>query len=88
MAVFEVIYTVAATLWILVVVAALCIACRVMAKLRTRQRRINRLFGVLHVPIVIGKHGVLFLWLCERAGRRYSGHVQPLYRRRRRSIPW
>jgi hypothetical protein len=43
MAAFEVIYVVAATLWICVVVAALCIGYRVMAKFRHKKRRIEAL---------------------------------------------
>jgi hypothetical protein len=50
MAVFEVICTVAATLWICVVVAALGIGYRIMAKLRARRRRINRLLDAFRSP--------------------------------------
>jgi hypothetical protein len=51
MAVFEVICTVAATLWICFVVAALGIGYRFMVKLRSRRRRINRLFDVVRAPL-------------------------------------
>ncbi|WP_319450600.1 MULTISPECIES: hypothetical protein [unclassified Mycobacterium] len=51
MAVFEVICTVAATLWIGFVVAALVIGYRITAKLRARRRRINRLFDAVRAPL-------------------------------------
>lgn len=41
MAVVEVIYLVAATLWIFVVLAALCIGGHYMLRLRAKRRRIN-----------------------------------------------
>jgi hypothetical protein len=72
MAAFQVIYVVAASLWIFVVLAALCIGCRFMAKLHNRRRRISRLFDVVRVPNQIGTRGVLFLRWCERACRPYG----------------
>ncbi|RAV01853.1 hypothetical protein DQP56_06835 [Mycolicibacter senuensis] len=51
MAVVEVIYLVAATLWILVVTAAVCVGGRYFLKLRARRRRINRLIGGVRLSI-------------------------------------
>ena len=51
MAVFEVICTVAATLWIGFVVGALVIGYRITAKLRARRRRFNRLFDAVRAPL-------------------------------------
>jgi len=72
MAAFEVIYVLAATLWILTVVAALCIGVRFMAEFRRRQRRMNRLLDVVRVPIRLGGRAVWFLRWCECVGRPYS----------------
>jgi hypothetical protein len=51
MVVVEVIYVVAATLWIVVVSAAVCIGGRYFLKLRARRRRINRLIGGIRLSI-------------------------------------
>lgn len=51
MAVIELIYLVAATLWIFVVVAALCIGGRYMLKLRARRCRMNRLIDGVRVSL-------------------------------------
>lgn len=51
MAVVEVIYLVAATLWIFVVVAALYIGGRYLLKLRARRRRMNRLIDNMRLSI-------------------------------------
>lgn len=69
MAAVEVIYVVAASLWILVVLAALVIGCHFMVKFRMRRRRMNRLFDAVRVPIQFGAQGVLLLRRCEGAGR-------------------
>lgn len=61
MAVVEVIYVVAATLWIVAVVAALCIGCLVITKYRKRRRRMTRLFDVVRMPLEIGSRGVALL---------------------------
>jgi hypothetical protein len=50
MAAVEVIYLAAATLWIGVVVAALCIGVRFAMKFRARRRRMNRILDVVRVP--------------------------------------
>lgn len=70
MAAFEVIYVVAASLWIFVVLAALGIGCHFLVKFRKRRRRMNRLFDVVRVPIHVGAQGVLLL-------RRYECAVGP-----------
>lgn len=72
MAVVEVIYAVAAALWILVVVAVLCIGVRGMVKLRSHRRRINRLIDGVRLPLQLGSVAVLFLRWCEQAGRPYT----------------
>jgi hypothetical protein len=54
-AAFEVICALAATLWICFVVAALAIGYRVMVKLRSRRRRINRLLDVVFLPIRLSR---------------------------------
>lgn len=51
MAVVEVIYAVAATLWIVVVMAALCVSFVVIAKYRKRRRRVNRLLHAMRMPV-------------------------------------
>lgn len=51
MAAVEVIYLVAAALWIFVVVAALCIGGRYLLKLRARRRRMNRLIDGVRLSI-------------------------------------
>lgn len=58
MSVVEVIYLVAALLWIFVVVAALCIGGHYMLKLRARRRRMNGLIdGVrLFIDRAIGPY--------------------------------
>lgn len=72
MAVVEVIYVVAASLWILVVLVALGIGCRFMVKFRKRRRRMNGLFDVVRVPIQLGAQGVMLLRQCENVGRSYG----------------
>lgn len=72
MVVVEVIYLVAAALWILVVLAALAIGCYVMVKTRKSRRRMNRLFDVVRLPTLLGTQGVLLLRRCEDAGRSYG----------------
>lgn len=72
MAVVEVIYVVAASLWILVVLAALGISCYFMVKSRKSRRRMNGLFDVVRVPIQLGAQGVLLLRRCENVGRSYG----------------
>jgi hypothetical protein len=67
MAAVQVIYVVAASLWIFVVLAALCIGCRFIVKFHKRRRRMSRLLDVVRVPIEIGTRGVSFLRWCERA---------------------
>jgi hypothetical protein len=47
MAAVDVIYLLAASLWIVVVVAALCIGVRVALKFRARRRRMHRLLGLV-----------------------------------------
>lgn len=61
MTVVEVIYLVAALLWIFVVVAALCIGGHYMLKLRARRRRVNGLVeGVrLFIAGAIGPYRAL-----------------------------
>ncbi|MEN3318056.1 MAG: hypothetical protein V7643_1457 [Mycobacterium sp.] len=73
MAAVQVIYVVAAALWIFVVLAALCIGCRFIVKFRRRRRRMNRLFDVIRVPIEMGTQGVSFLRWCERAALSSAG---------------
>ncbi|MEB3051552.1 hypothetical protein KV112_17715 [Mycolicibacter sp. MYC123] len=51
MAVVEVIYLVAALLWIFVVVAALCVGGRYMLRLRARRRRVNGLIDNVRLTI-------------------------------------
>ncbi len=51
MAAVEVIYLLAATLWIGVVLAALCIGVRFVLKFRARRRRINRVLDVVRIPV-------------------------------------
>ena len=69
MAAVEVIYVAAASLWIVVVLAALGVVGYCIVKFRARRRRMNRLFGALRVPIQFGAQGVLLLRRCEDAGR-------------------
>jgi hypothetical protein len=64
-----VIYLVAATLWIFVVLVALGIGCRVMVKVRARRRRMNRLIEVVRVPLQIGGRGLSLVRLCRAAVR-------------------
>lgn len=58
MTVVEVIYLVAATLWIFVVVAALCIGGHYMLKLRARRRRMTGLIDSVRLSVerVIGPY--------------------------------
>lgn len=53
MAAVEVIYLVAATLWIGVVVAALCIGIRLVLKFRARRRRVNRFLDIVWIPVLL-----------------------------------
>ncbi len=61
MAAVEVIYLVAATLWIGVVVAALCIGIRLVLKFRARRRRVNRFLDIVWIPVLLctGVHSFL-----------------------------
>jgi hypothetical protein len=52
-AVFEVVYLVAAILWIVVVTAAAVIGLRVMLKVRARRRRVNQLLSVVRLPVAL-----------------------------------
>ncbi|GFG83878.1 hypothetical protein [Mycolicibacter algericus] len=72
MAVVEVIYVVAASLWILVVLTALGIGCYLMVKFRKSRRRMNRLFGLVRVPVQFGAHAVVLLRRYENVGRSYG----------------
>lgn len=51
MAVVEAIYLVAASLWIFVVVAALCGGGRYLLKLRARRRRVNKLIATVRLSV-------------------------------------
>jgi hypothetical protein len=51
MAAVEVIYLLAASLWIGVVVAALCIGIRLMMKFRAKRRRMNRILDAVRFPL-------------------------------------
>lgn len=51
MAVVEAIYLVAATLWILVVTAVVCVGGRYFLKLRARRRRIDRFIGGVRLSL-------------------------------------
>jgi hypothetical protein len=53
MAAVEVIYLVAATLWIGVVVAALSIGVRLVLKFRARRRRMNRFIDIVWIPVLL-----------------------------------
>jgi hypothetical protein len=55
---FEVIWTVAALLWIGVVLAVLIVAARVLVKTRARRRRINRLLGAARIPLLFGDYAI------------------------------
>jgi len=68
----DVIYVVAATLWILVVLTAVAIGCRLIVKIRARRRRMRRLFGVVRVPRQLGRRIGVLLRSCDRAGRPYA----------------
>ena len=72
MAAFEVICTLAATLWIGFVAAALGIGYRVMAKLRSRRRRINRLLDVVRSPLGFGRRDARHLRWRDRVLRYYG----------------
>ena len=63
MAVVETIYLVAATLWILVVTAALCIGARVVVKLRRRRRRVHRLLRIALLPLEIARGAKRHGWV-------------------------
>ncbi|HYO04895.1 MAG TPA: hypothetical protein VET27_24685 [Mycobacterium sp.] len=66
MAAVEVIYLLAATLWIAVVLAAVCIGYRFMVKFRARRRRVSRVLGVVRIP------GRLWTWQGPRSGIRWN----------------
>lgn len=51
--VVETIYLVAATLWIVVVVAGACVGVRVALKIRARRRRMNQLLALVRLPLVL-----------------------------------
>ncbi|TPG35928.1 hypothetical protein [Mycolicibacterium hodleri] len=51
MAAVEVIYLLAAILWIGVVLSALCLGLRFMLKWRAKRRRINRMLGLVNLPV-------------------------------------
>lgn len=51
--VVEMIYLVAATLWIVVVVTVACVGVRVMLKIRARRRRMNQLLAVVRLPLLL-----------------------------------
>jgi hypothetical protein len=51
MAVVEMIYVVAAVLWIAVVVTTVCVAGWLLLKVRARRRQVHRLLGVLALPL-------------------------------------
>ena len=51
MAAVEVIYLLAAILWIGVVMAALCLGLRLMVKWRAKRRRINRILRLVNLPV-------------------------------------
>ncbi|WP_197376659.1 hypothetical protein [Mycolicibacterium baixiangningiae] len=53
MAAVETVFLVAAILWIVVVVAAVCVGVRVMLKLRARRRRVNHLLALTRVPLLL-----------------------------------
>lgn len=53
MTALELVYLVAATLWIVVVTAAAVIGVRVLVKVRARRRRINQLLGVVRLPVAL-----------------------------------
>jgi hypothetical protein len=72
MAAVEVIYLVAATLWIGVVVAALCIGIRLVLKFRARRRRMNRFLDIVWIPVL----------LCTGQGQRRRPEI-----RRTRAVP-
>jgi hypothetical protein len=75
MAAFEVICTLAAALWICFVVVAVGIVYTVMAKLRSRRRRINRLLDAIRSPLRRGRRDAWHLRWRDQV-RRYYG-VQP-----------
>lgn len=47
------IYLVAATLWIVVVLAALGIGARVVLKMRARRRRMNQILALVRLPLLL-----------------------------------
>lgn len=49
----EMIYLVAATLWIVVVLAALGIGARVVLKMRARRRRMNQILALVRLPLLL-----------------------------------
>ncbi|BCI54676.1 hypothetical protein NIIDNTM18_39540 [Mycolicibacterium litorale] len=53
MAVVEMIYLVAAILWIVVVVAAVGIGVRIGLRMRARRRRMNQLLAVVRLPLLV-----------------------------------
>ncbi|MCW2512020.1 MAG: hypothetical protein JWR11_1062 [Mycobacterium sp.] len=61
MAAVDVIYLLAAILWIGVVLAALAVGIRVAVKFRARRRRINRVLAAVRMPVrlVMWQDGLL-----------------------------
>jgi hypothetical protein len=72
MAAVEVIYLLAAVLWIGAALTALCLGCLVVVKFRARRRRINRLLDALRMPL-----GLITWWgRGQRSGIRW--HVNQM----------
>lgn len=53
MTALELVYLVAATLWIVVVTVAVIVGVRIMLKVRARRRRVNQLFGLVRLPVAL-----------------------------------
>lgn len=49
----ELVYLVAAILWIVVVTVAVVVGVRVMLKVRARRRRMNRLLSLVRLPVAL-----------------------------------
>lgn len=47
------VFLVAAILWIVVVVAAVCVGVRILLKLRARRRRVNQLIALTRAPLLL-----------------------------------
>ncbi|MBO0679499.1 hypothetical protein JRC04_18715 [Mycolicibacterium sp. S2-37] len=65
----EVVYLVAATLWIVVVLGALCFAGWIALKLRAKRRRVHQFFDAVRLPVELRRHVLLAARICERAAR-------------------